>query len=157
MNGAGGVALGVHAHVLEDALEQGLLVVRVVDDEVVGDADGLAVPKREAHALEGVNRGAVPTGIMLRQLADFEHGRDGEQPRRGERRAHGAGFQQATRWAPAPNGGVSARQRSSGRAQRGAKAQPRPRAPGAGTVPAIDGRREPGGLIAGMVSSSALV
>ena len=49
----GGVGLGVDGEVLEDALDDGDLVVVVVDDEAAGDADGFAVAAQDADA-EGV-------------------------------------------------------------------------------------------------------
>jgi hypothetical protein len=76
-----------------------------------------------------------------------------------EQRAHAAsaGFQHRARCGASPRGGGSAAQRGSAAAQRGAKAQPVPRAPGGGTLPAIEGSLRLGGLAAGIVRSSACV
>src|SRR4029078_4370189 len=76
-----------------------------------------------------------------------------------QRYGHDAGFQQAAS-RPLPIGvsrGRSFRQRVTGAGQRSAKAQPSPRAPGAGTIPGIAGNLTPGLFRAGIVSTSARV
>src|SRR5262249_12839138 len=121
----------------ERPAEGGLAAARFADD-----AENLACGEAEADAVEGADACTLRAGIVLHEPLDLEQRRC---------RAHaeasaGAGFQQAARVAPCGcSNGSCVRQAATGAMQRGAKAQPAPRAPGGGTVPGIAGRSAPGG------------
>ena len=67
-DGAGRIALGVEVHDGHRLLDEGHLVVVVHDDELAGDADGLAVAPQD-HGAEAVERSCGEVGCALAEEA----------------------------------------------------------------------------------------